>query len=81
MSAADLSSTEHSLLLFRVDFLPTEEAQAVREKLSQAYGCYLDALAHLQRTCRNYEAIADCIRSKVPIKDSERALICAYDEI
>lgn len=81
MAIEELSSTELSLLLFRVDFLPFEEAQEIKAKLKKTYGDYMDHLFYIKRIKNNYETIANCIRSRVPIKESDNQLACLLNEI
>jgi hypothetical protein len=81
MTFSELSSTDHSLLLYRVDFLPFDEAQEIKARFLKVYGNYIDQLFHLQKICREYETIANCIRSRVPLKESDHQLKCVINDI
>jgi len=76
MMFKEISSTDHGLLLYRLDFLPFDEAQEIKATFLRIYGDYLDQLFRLQKLCRDYEVIANCIRSRVPLKDSDHQLEC-----
>lgn len=77
---SEISSTDHSLLLYRLGFLPEDEAQEIRAVFLKAYGEYMDQLFYLQKVYRGYEAIADCIRARVPLKESDHQLKCLLQE-
>ncbi|MES2277925.1 MAG: hypothetical protein V4592_17995 [Bacteroidota bacterium] len=81
MMFKEISSTDHGLLLYRIDFLPFDEAQEIKAAFLRVCGDYLDQLFSLQRLCRDYETITNCIRSRVPLKDSDHQLECLIKDI
>ncbi|QKJ32849.1 hypothetical protein HQ865_24860 [Mucilaginibacter mali] len=81
MAFQEISSTDHSLLLYRIDFLPYDEAQEIKAAFLKIYGEYMDQLFHLQKLCRDYELIADCVRLRVPLKESDHQLECLMREL
>lgn len=72
----EISSTDHSLLLYRIDFLPFDEAQQIKAAFLKVYGEYFDQLFYLHKLRHEYEVIADCVRSRVPLKESDHRLKC-----
>jgi hypothetical protein len=81
MALKEISSADHALLLYRIDFLPDDERQEIREVFINAYGDYLDRVYKLQQTCKAYEALSNCIRSRVPLSERDRQAECIIKDI
>lgn len=81
MSLKEISSADHGLLLYRIDFLPFDERQQIREGFIKAYGEYLDQVFKLQEICKAYEALSNCIKSRVPLSESDRQKECIVKDI
>ncbi len=81
MRNLEISSADHGLLLYRIDFLPFDEAQEIREVFIKTYGEYLDQVFKLQEICKAYEALSNCIKSRVPLSESDRQRECIIKEI
>lgn len=81
MTFKEISSTDHGLLLYRINFLPFDEAQEIKAAFLKIYGEYLDQLFRIQKLCRDYEVIANCVRSRVPLKESDYQLECLIRQL
>lgn len=76
MAFEEISSADHCLLLYRIDFLPYDERQEIKEVFVKVYGEYLDQIFRLQEICKAYEALSNCIRARVPLSESDRQAEC-----
>jgi hypothetical protein len=41
----------------------------------------MDQLFHLKKLCRDYDLIANCVRARVPLKESDHQLECLIKDI
>jgi len=81
MNFKEISSADHGLMLYRIDFLPYDERQEIKEVFIKTYGEYLDQVFMLQEICKAYEALSNCIKARVPLSESDRKRECIIKEI